>query len=60
MDQASGWCKGCYRSLSEIARWGQMTDAQKLGVWQQLEGREAKASALTLSTNPVLVLPTAL
>jgi uncharacterized protein len=41
MDAQSGFCKGCYRSLQEIARWAQMTDAERLGVWRQLDAREA-------------------
>lgn len=40
MDADTGWCKGCYRTLDEIARWGGATDADKLLVWQKIEARQ--------------------
>jgi predicted Fe-S protein YdhL (DUF1289 family) len=42
MDEASGYCRGCQRTLSEIARWAGMSDAEKLAVWRQLDAREAR------------------
>jgi predicted Fe-S protein YdhL (DUF1289 family) len=29
MDDASGLCRGCHRTLDEIARWSVMDDAEK-------------------------------
>ena len=33
MDEASGWCRGCLRTLPEIASWGSLNDTQKRQVW---------------------------
>ena len=33
MDEASGWCRGCLRTLPEIASWGGLNDTQKRQVW---------------------------
>lgn len=40
MRAADGLCEGCSRTLDEIARWAQLSDAQKRAVWQQLAQRE--------------------
>lgn len=29
MDPVAGWCRGCLRTLDEIARWGSMTAREK-------------------------------
>jgi predicted Fe-S protein YdhL (DUF1289 family) len=42
MDPARGVCLGCCRTLDEIARWGAMTDAERLAVMAQL-GERRKA-----------------
>ena len=39
MDQASGWCQGCLRTLDEIACWSLLDDAGKSAVWQALAER---------------------
>ena len=40
---AKGLCEGCHRSSSEIARWPQMNDDQRLHLMEQvLPLREAK------------------
>ena len=36
MDQATGLCIGCYRTIDEIAGWSVMGDADKRAVWQRL------------------------
>lgn len=38
-----GYCEGCYRTLDEIAGWGQSDDARKRAIWQELPGRAAWA-----------------
>ena len=40
IDQPSGLCRGCYRSLAEIAGWLEMTPEQKLATLAQLEARK--------------------
>jgi predicted Fe-S protein YdhL (DUF1289 family) len=39
LDPASGLCLGCGRSLDEIARWTQMTDAERARVVAELGRR---------------------
>jgi predicted Fe-S protein YdhL (DUF1289 family) len=39
LDPASGLCLGCGRSLDEIARWTQMTDAERARVVADIAGR---------------------
>jgi len=45
MDDASGWCEGCLRTIDEIAAWGGMGDDDKRAVWQRLEQRRQLWSA---------------
>ena len=39
IDDPSGLCRGCGRSLAEIAGWGGLTEAERLRVMAQLPGR---------------------
>jgi predicted Fe-S protein YdhL (DUF1289 family) len=39
MDAASGWCRGCARSLNEIAGWGGAPEAVQRHVLEQLPER---------------------
>jgi predicted Fe-S protein YdhL (DUF1289 family) len=39
MNERSGLCEGCLRTLDEIAQWSQMDEAVKLRVWGLLEQR---------------------
>ncbi len=41
MDDASGWCLGCARTIDEIAAWGVLDDDEKRAVWAQLPARHA-------------------
>jgi uncharacterized protein len=36
MDEHSGWCEGCLRTLDEIAEWSVMDDRAKRAVWKLL------------------------
>ena len=40
MDEESGLCKGCLRTLEEIGRWGQMSEAEREEVFSRLEKRK--------------------
>ena len=54
MDAASGLCSGCGRTLEEIARWGQMTESERLSVMNVLSERLARRpTPRTQETNPV-------
>ena len=42
MDEASGHCSGCGRSLDEIALWSVLDDDDKRAVWALLPARLAQ------------------
>ncbi len=39
MDESSGLCEGCLRTLDEIAAWGAMADDGRRAVWRMIEQR---------------------
>jgi predicted Fe-S protein YdhL (DUF1289 family) len=39
IDEASGLCVGCLRTLDEIAAWSTLDDAQKRAVWRAIAER---------------------
>jgi predicted Fe-S protein YdhL (DUF1289 family) len=41
IDAGSGLCRGCARSLDEIARWSQMSEAERAAVVAALPARLA-------------------
>ncbi len=41
VDQASGLCMGCRRSVAEIAAWSTMTPAQRRRIMSALASRKA-------------------
>ena len=44
LDERSGLCLGCGRTIDEIAGWGAMTDAERKQVMAELPARRAAAS----------------
>ena len=52
MDEATGWCAGCLRTLDEIAAWGGLDDIGRREVMQRLRGRRVawRARQATLRT----------
>lgn len=36
INPANGYCLGCWRTLDEIAHWGDSSDADKRRLWQEL------------------------
>ncbi|HET7792509.1 MAG TPA: DUF1289 domain-containing protein [Rhizobacter sp.] len=42
MNEQSGLCEGCWRTLDEIASWSTMGDDAKRAVWQLIEQRQAE------------------
>ena len=52
IDQVTGFCAGCFRTLDEIATWSVFDDAEKRAVWAVLPARRA-ASALPAVANRV-------
>jgi predicted Fe-S protein YdhL (DUF1289 family) len=45
MDEATGWCDGCLRTIDEIAGWSSFDDEQKRAVWQAIDARHAQLMA---------------
>ena len=45
MNEATGLCRGCHRTLDEIARWGTMSDAERQEVVEKLAGRANRSGA---------------
>ena len=41
MNEDTGWCEGCLRTLDEVAAWGRGSDDWKRAVWAALKDREA-------------------
>lgn len=39
MDESTGLCAGCARTLDEIAGWSRLDDDGKLRVWQAIQTR---------------------
>ena len=42
MDEPSGWCTGCLRTLDEIAGWSLLDDREKSAVWRALGQRRVQ------------------
>ena len=42
IDEASGWCAGCLRTLDEIAFWSVLDDDDKRAVWAELAPRRVR------------------
>lgn len=45
MDDPSGLCQGCWRTLDEIAAWGNASARAQRQVWQRIEARLLEPSA---------------
>ena len=46
MNERSGLCEGCLRTLDEIAMWGQASNPQKLATLAQVVERRGAAASL--------------
>lgn len=42
IDDATGWCVGCLRTLEEIAAWSVLTDGERRDVWTRLALRATR------------------
>jgi uncharacterized protein len=47
MDEDDRYCRGCRRTLNEIARWGEMSEAEQASVLAQLRERSDVAEVPT-------------
>ncbi|MBV8634073.1 MAG: DUF1289 domain-containing protein [Burkholderiaceae bacterium] len=39
MDEKTGLCEGCQRTIDEIVRWGSADDSYKRAVWVEIQQR---------------------
>ncbi len=46
MDERSGWCEGCLRTIDEIATWSVLDDEEKRRVWKLLPQRRETLEAM--------------
>ena len=44
IDQVTGFCAGCFRTLDEVAAWSVLDDREKRAVWAALPGRRAASA----------------
>ncbi|CAB3771944.1 DUF1289 domain-containing protein [Paraburkholderia humisilvae] len=45
MNDATGWCDGCLRTIDEIANWSLLDEATRRSVWDALETRHMQLMA---------------
>lgn len=45
IDPGTGWCRGCLRTLDEVAGWTAFSDAEKQAVLERLRERRGLAPA---------------
>ncbi|MFO1316008.1 MAG: DUF1289 domain-containing protein [Burkholderiales bacterium] len=45
IDEATGLCAGCLRTLDEIAAWSVLDDGERRDVWVRIGVRRAQAGA---------------
>jgi predicted Fe-S protein YdhL (DUF1289 family) len=41
MDEVTGWCKGCQRTIEEIIDWSVAPEAKKRQIWLAINERRA-------------------
>jgi predicted Fe-S protein YdhL (DUF1289 family) len=44
IDQVTGYCAGCFRTIDEVALWSVLDEQDKREVWAALAGRRAAAA----------------
>ena len=48
MDANTGWCEGCFRTLTEIGAWSELMDDDKRLVLLDLEARRRHVAAFDI------------
>ena len=54
MDDSTGWCRGCARSIDEIAGWGSAPGRRQRDILDQLPPRRAELQRRGLWLGPAL------
>jgi predicted Fe-S protein YdhL (DUF1289 family) len=52
MNERTGWCEGCLRTIAEIAAWASLDDGEKLAVHDRLAERRAQLGQATGKREP--------
>ena len=52
MDADNRYCLGCKRTLGEIARWGEMSNAERAAVFASLAGRRSDVAEISAAPLP--------
>ncbi len=52
MNDATGYCRGCFRTIEEIARWSQMSDDERVQVIDAVAKRGTVAGPAEGSRRP--------
>jgi uncharacterized protein len=47
IDANTGWCEGCFRTLTEIGAWSQLMDDDKRVVLRDLEDRRRQVDVIS-------------
>jgi predicted Fe-S protein YdhL (DUF1289 family) len=53
MDLDTHRCRGCYRTLEEIGRWGSMSDAEREAIMAKLPQRRTEDASSDVPKVPV-------
>jgi uncharacterized protein len=49
IDEPTGWCLGCGRTLDEITEWASATPERRAAIWRQLDARLAELARRSAS-----------
>lgn len=52
LEPATGLCRGCARTGTEIAVWASLTDSQRRAIMQQLPGRRSRIGGKQTAASP--------
>jgi hypothetical protein len=53
MNDVTGLCEGCLRTLDEIAVWSLLDDGEKRAVWAELDRRRERPGSTPVARPPV-------
>ncbi|MDD3353744.1 DUF1289 domain-containing protein [Zoogloea sp.] len=52
MNQAAGYCAGCFRTIPEITEWSRATDTRKRAILAEIGKRQAAADLALFEDDP--------
>lgn len=57
MEPESGLCRGCYRTIDEIAAWSGLSEAERDRILERIPQRKSSASATDVATARLMKKP---